>query len=109
MSWTCGHSRPRQITARPVRPQAPALRARLGTDGAMVDFADFAAALASPPVPPGDSWQPACVHLAADEKDRFLALCRDRGVGVSDTIGRQLAELAAARFPAPRLASERSR
>jgi len=49
------------------------------------------------------------VHLAAGEKDRFLALCRDRGISVSDTIGRQLAELAAARFPAPRLAGERSR
>src|SRR6266700_3984147 len=74
-----------------------------------MDFERFATAVASPPVPAGESWRPACVQRAAGEKDRFLELCHDRGIGVSDTIGRQLAELAVARFPAPRQAAERSR
>jgi hypothetical protein len=74
-----------------------------------MDFAGFTMALESPLVPPEESWRPACVQLAAGEKDRFFALCRDRGIRVSDTFGRQLAELAAARFPAPSRAGERSR
>jgi tRNA threonylcarbamoyladenosine dehydratase len=74
-----------------------------------MDLEGFAAALALPPIPPGQSWRPACVQLAAGEKDRFLVLCRERGIRVSDTIGQQLAELAAARLPAPDQAGERSR
>ncbi len=73
-----------------------------------MDFESFADALASPPIPPEESWRPACVQLAAGEKGRFFALCRDRGITVLDTIDRQLAELAVARFPAARQAVERS-
>lgn len=74
-----------------------------------MDFQGFVIALALPPVPPEQSWRPARVQLAVGEKDRFMALCQEQGIRVSDTIGRQLAELAAARFPAPGQAGERSR
>ncbi len=74
----------------------------------MMDFEGFAKALTSPAIPPGESWRPACVQLAVGQKDRFLALCRDQGISVLDTMDRQLTELALARFPAPHQASERS-
>jgi hypothetical protein len=74
-----------------------------------MDFEGFTEALASPAVPPEESWRPAFVQLAASQKSRFLALCRDRGIRVSDTIGQQLAELAVARLPGPRQQRERSR
>jgi hypothetical protein len=74
-----------------------------------MDLTGFAEALASPAVPPGESWRPVRVKLAAGQKDRFVALCQDRGIRVSDTVDRQLAELAAARFPGPRQERERSR
>lgn len=68
----------------------------------------FADALARPAIPPGQSWRPVCVLLAAGEKERFAALCGHNGITVADTIASQLSELATVRFPAPNQARARS-
>ncbi|WP_049567624.1 ThiF family adenylyltransferase [Nonomuraea sp. SBT364] len=60
----------------------------------------FAETLAAPGHEPEQSWRPHLVRLAAGERLRFGALCREHGIAVLDTIDRQLDELASLRPPA---------
>ena len=65
-----------------------------------LDLDSFVQELASPSVPPSESWQPLRVRLGEGEFNRFNDVCRNGRITVLDTIDRQLADLAAVRLPA---------
>jgi molybdopterin/thiamine biosynthesis adenylyltransferase len=64
-----------------------------------LDLAEFTRALASPAPSEDSGWRPWVVRLRPGESDRFHALCGEHRVAVIDTLDRQLAELAAVRWP----------
>lgn len=65
-----------------------------------LDLAAFEGALRSDTGSARDGWRPWLVRLSRGEIDRFRAVCADAGIPVTDTVHRQLQELAAVRLPA---------
>jgi molybdopterin/thiamine biosynthesis adenylyltransferase len=74
-----------------------------------LDLAEFARRLVSPAGSAASSWRPWIVRLRPGESDRFHAACREHRVAVIDTIDRQLAELAAVRWPSESSVGHRQR
>lgn len=65
----------------------------------VLDFAEFSKTVEALPLPPEESWRPVLFRLGAGEDGRFVELCRRHRITLIDRLERQLAELAAARFP----------
>ncbi len=77
--------------------------------GEVLDFASFTREVECPPVLPDESWRPVPVRIGPSEVSAFLSFCRGRQIGVRDAIDRQLADLAAVKYPSAGAAEERER
>lgn len=65
-----------------------------------LDLASFVETLEARPLPLEGSFRPWFVRLKSSDLSPFRRLCRERGLALVDTIGRQLLDLAVVRLPA---------
>lgn len=79
------------------------------SQGEVLDFDSFTREVEHPEVLPEESWRPVPVRVGRSEVSAFRSFCRGRQIGVRDAIDRQLADLAAVKYPSAGAAEERER